>query len=119
MSEVLTAIKLIKFYAWESYYVDKISKARESEMNELRQSLLLKIASFGIVFIAPVLTTFACIAAYLFSQREKIPASTAFALLSLFNTLRYPFLVLPISVKSIRGKRSSIIYVAYWQLIYL
>ncbi|KAJ3214108.1 hypothetical protein HDU67_002064 [Dinochytrium kinnereticum] len=57
MSEILTAIKLIKFYAWESHFVKRISKARVGEMAELRTSMMLRAANCMVVFIAPVVAT--------------------------------------------------------------
>ncbi|KAI9350735.1 P-loop containing nucleoside triphosphate hydrolase protein [Obelidium mucronatum] len=88
VSEVLTAIKLLKFYAWESYYVDKIMNARVVEMQELWLSLRMRILSYVGCFHGP----------------GWMSASVVFALFSLFNTLRYPLISLPKSVRTVNGR---------------
>ncbi|KAF9433662.1 Multidrug resistance-associated protein 4 [Entomortierella beljakovae] len=107
MSEILTAIKLIKFYAWEPYFRDRVTRVRAKEMGELRRGMYLKITSFAVVFAAPVLTTLACICVYELSDdrgaRGVVEASVVFTVLSLFNTLRYPLIMLPVAVKSTLG----------------
>ncbi|KAG0253140.1 hypothetical protein BG011_006529 [Mortierella polycephala] len=107
MSELLTAIKLIKFYAWESYFKDRVTRIRAKEMRERRKGMYLKITSFAIVFAAPVLTTLACISVHELMEergiRGDVKASVVFTILSLFNTLRYPLIMLPIAVKTTLG----------------
>ncbi|KAF9120602.1 Multidrug resistance-associated protein 4 [Mortierella sp. 14UC] len=107
MSELLTAIKLIKFYAWEPYFRDRVTRVRAKEMGELRRGMYFKITSFALVFAAPVVTTLACICVYELSDNRglagKVPASVVFTALSLFNTLRYPLIMLPIAVKTTLG----------------
>ncbi|KAF9313192.1 hypothetical protein BG003_005512 [Podila horticola] len=106
MSELLTAIKLIKFYAWESYFRDRVTRVRAKEMGELRRGMYLKITSFAVVFAAPVLTTLACICVYELTSEGPdgtTKASVVFTILSLFNTLRYPLIMLPIAVKTSLG----------------
>ncbi|KAK3808729.1 MAG: P-loop containing nucleoside triphosphate hydrolase protein [Benniella sp.] len=107
MSELLTAIKLIKFYAWESYFRDRVTRVRAKEMRELRHGMYLKIASFAVVFTAPVLTTLACICVYELTEgrgaKGEVRAAVVFTILSLFNTLRYPLIMLPVAVKTTLG----------------
>ncbi|KAJ3113679.1 Multidrug resistance-associated protein 1 [Phlyctochytrium bullatum] len=103
MSEILTAIKLIKFYAWESFFAKKISRARLSEMNQLRNSMLLRASNCMLVFIAPVVATLACLLVAIYHNPESLTAGSVFTLLSLFNTLRYPLLLLPNAVRTFQG----------------
>ncbi|CAG8560785.1 11267_t:CDS:10, partial [Racocetra persica] len=50
MSEILTAIKVIKFYAWETYFRDRVGKVRTKEWTQLITGLVLKIWTFCVVF---------------------------------------------------------------------
>ena len=102
MSEVLTAIKLIKFYTWEQYFRTKISDMRQNELLEMRKELQFKIASFAIVFATPVVVTCVAISIYR-SIGYSLTAQHAFTLLFLLNTLRYPLLFLPNAERNING----------------
>ncbi|KAJ3235760.1 hypothetical protein HDU81_000178 [Chytriomyces hyalinus] len=108
VSEVLTAIKLLKFYAWESFYVDKIMAAREVEIQELRTSLMMRMANYLVVFMAPSCVMLVCVATSMRFSEINLSASTAFVLFSLFNTLRYPLMTLPRSVRSVNAATSSL-----------
>ncbi|KAJ1548114.1 hypothetical protein HK096_004666, partial [Nowakowskiella sp. JEL0078] len=116
MSEILTAIKLIKFYAWEPFYKDRLTEARNVEIKQLRKSLLLKITTFMVVFIAPVFATLTCVLTFYYLPEKYTThraftapnASEIFTLLSLFNTLRYPLVLLPQAVRSISGATTAL-----------
>ena len=36
MAEVLTGIRVVKFYAWEDHFVEKINKLRDAELKSLK-----------------------------------------------------------------------------------
>ncbi|KAJ1328496.1 hypothetical protein BSLG_010228 [Batrachochytrium salamandrivorans] len=107
MSEILTAIKLIKFYAWETYYRKKVTQMRELEILEMRKALLTKVSSFTVVFIAPVVATAVCIVT-MYNISGVPQPHVAFTLLSLFNTLRYPLAFLPNAERSIAAATISL-----------
>ncbi|KAJ3103334.1 hypothetical protein HDU97_010239 [Phlyctochytrium planicorne] len=108
MSEILTAIKLIKFYAWEAYFVTRISQQRGKEMAELRTSMMLRAANCMVVFIAPVVATLGCLVVALYTLPGGVTTAEVFTLLSLFNTLRYPLLLLPNAVRTFQGAKRSL-----------
>lgn len=103
MSEILTAIKLIKFYAWESFYRQKVNEMRKIEVGGIRKELGLKIAGFTIVFTAPVMTTLIALTTYRFLGSNELTPSIVFTLLWLFNTLRHPLMLLPVAERTIDG----------------
>jgi len=93
MSEILTAIKLIKFYAWESYFSDKVISVREKELSQLLHVLVVKVWTYCIIFDAPVLMMLGAMCVKAFHKNEEIKASVIFTSLSLFNTLRWVFIL--------------------------
>jgi hypothetical protein len=106
MSEVLTTIKLIKFYTWENLYRMRVNKMRQVEILGMRKELGLKIASFTVVFTAPVLSM--CVALAVFaSLGNKLTPDILFTNLYLFNTLRLPLMLLPNAERVIDGANSS------------
>jgi ABC-type multidrug transport system fused ATPase/permease subunit len=102
MSELLTAIKLIKFYAWETPFAKKIELIREAELNFIYSGLINKVVNYTIVFSIPVLVALTCLSMYV-AIGNTLTASVSFTALSVFNTLRYPFFMLPMAVKSTVG----------------
>ncbi|KAI8810177.1 P-loop containing nucleoside triphosphate hydrolase protein, partial [Cladochytrium replicatum] len=112
VNEVLTTIKLIKFYAWEKYYTAKLTGLREKEMSSTKRALLFKIGGFASVFITPVVSTLMCLVGlqYLGSGTSirQVTASEVFTILSLFNTLRYPLMMLPQAVRSVAGAQRAV-----------
>ncbi|KAJ3274523.1 Multidrug resistance-associated protein 1 [Terramyces sp. JEL0728] len=106
MSELLTAIKLIKFYAWEMPFAKKISELRKKETKYIYDGLITKTINYTVVFAIPVLVALTCLSTYV-AIGNKLTASVVFAVLSVFNTLRYPFFMLPIAVKSTAGALAS------------
>jgi hypothetical protein len=99
--EVLTAIKLIKIYTWESYYDKRISEMRKLELNEMKSELRYKIASFAVVFATPAAAI--SLALFAYQNRPSLTAESMFTLLFLFNTLRYPLYFLPNSERNVKG----------------
>jgi len=107
MSEILTVMRLIKMYAWEKFFKNKVYEARENEMNQIKKALRYKTISFMLVFTAPMLTTFLCLITYQTLQKNQMNPSVTFTILSLFNTLRYPMTMLPTAIRSIIGAQVS------------
>lgn len=102
MTEILTAIKLIKFYAWETPYSEKISSIRERELKILYRGMIVKSINFAVVFATPCLSILFCLIMY-WKLDYPITSTVVFVVVSVLNTLRYPLLNLPLSVRSTSG----------------
>ncbi|KAF9933544.1 Multidrug resistance-associated protein 1 [Linnemannia zychae] len=108
MSEILTAIKLIKFYAWEVPFQEQVNQVRAKELALFKKNLQVKAINMAVVFALPVIVAVSALAVYNKKRSGPIDSSVVFTALSIFNTLRYPFLMLPIAVKSTSGARLAI-----------
>ncbi|CAG8563696.1 7307_t:CDS:10 [Funneliformis caledonium] len=112
MSEILTAIKLIKFYAWESYFRERVRKVRQVEWTQLLIGIVVKVWTFCVVFGAPVLAMLGCLCVKVLSSdtvddNYVLKASTLFTVLALLYTVRYPLIMLPIAVRTTLGALDS------------
>ncbi|KAI8586104.1 P-loop containing nucleoside triphosphate hydrolase protein [Geranomyces variabilis] len=107
MSEILTAIKLLKFYNWESPFDEKITKIRAREMSLIRQGMIVKAINFTVVFAIPVFVALTSLGMYVGTD-HKLTASISFTVLSVYNTLRYPALMLPLAVRSTAGAMTAL-----------
>lgn len=105
-TELFTAIKLIKLYAWEQSFGSKISLIQEAEMSTLRRSFVWKSLSYALVFVVPVICSVASLSLYV-KLGNPPTTSVVFVTLSLLNTLRYPFLNLPTAVRALFGAKIS------------
>ncbi|KAG0214931.1 Multidrug resistance-associated protein 1 [Mortierella sp. GBA30] len=108
MSEILTAIKLIKFYAWEAPFQAHVNTVRAKELSLFKRNLQVKAINMAVVFALPVVVAVTALAVYNAKRTGPIDSSIVFTALSIFNTLRYPFLMLPIAVKSTSGARLAL-----------
>jgi ABC-type multidrug transport system fused ATPase/permease subunit len=103
MSEILTAIKLIKFYAWEMPFQERIETIRTHEMSLLLTGLRINAVNFAVVFAAPVLSAL-LVLLMVKSLGGKLTGVNGFVIVALYNTFRYPLLMLPLAVNSASGK---------------
>jgi ABC-type multidrug transport system fused ATPase/permease subunit len=107
MSEILTAIKLIKFYAWEQPFYEKVSEIRKKELQLLRRNLIYNAINFMVVFCVPVLCALLALLTY-WKTGNKMTPVVGFTVVSVFNTLRYPLLMAPLAVNSASDALSAL-----------
>jgi len=108
MSEILTVIKLIKFYAWERYFEDKVNSIRTKEINRIRQVIFTRCESLIVVFVAPMISTLFSLVVYYAIEHNNMSPAITFTILSVFNSLRYPLSLLPTAIRSIGDAYISI-----------
>jgi ABC-type multidrug transport system fused ATPase/permease subunit len=99
MSEILTAIKLIKFYAWEAPFQERIDDIRAHEMKLLLTTLRINAINFAVVFSAPVISALLVLMVQK-SLGKPLDGVNGFVIVALYNTFRYPLLMLPLAVNS-------------------
>jgi ATP-binding cassette subfamily C (CFTR/MRP) protein 1 len=99
MTEILMAIKLVKLYAWEDFFSKRVKKIRLKEVALITGGASIKIINLAIVYGVPPLIAL-CIFAVYVVRVGKLTPTVAFTTLSLFNTLRFPIVVFP---RSLRG----------------
>jgi hypothetical protein len=112
MSEILTAIKLIKFYAWEEPFYHRICEIRKKEMELLKKNLIFNAINFMVVFSVPVICALLALLTY-WKTGNIINPVVGFTVVSVFNTLRYPLLMAPLAVNSASGKIEQISNIKY------
>uniref|UniRef100_A0A8C1G3C4 Multidrug resistance-associated protein 1 n=1 Tax=Cyprinus carpio carpio TaxID=630221 RepID=A0A8C1G3C4_CYPCA len=101
MNEVLNGIKVLKLYAWELAFKDKVSAIRESELRVLMKTAYLGAVSTFTWVCAPFLVALSTFAVYvLVDDHNILDAQKAFVSLALFNILRFPLNMLPMVISS-------------------
>ncbi|KAI9251679.1 P-loop containing nucleoside triphosphate hydrolase protein [Helicostylum pulchrum] len=86
MNELLSAIRIVKFFAWESEFKKRIIKARENELTAIRSRLMMFMWMINAWFFIPILIMVTVF--YVYTENNTLTASIAFTALALFNTFR-------------------------------
>ncbi|KAG0340284.1 hypothetical protein BG004_006476, partial [Podila humilis] len=94
MTEILNAIKVIKFYAWERSFLAKLSAIRMAELKCL--STLMQVRGF-IYSTSSSLPVFASALSFVLYAvlGNELKAEIVFPALALFTGLRIPLIVMP------------------------
>lgn len=96
MNEVLNGIKVLKLYAWEDSFRDRVRNIRQEELDTLKKMAYLNAGSAISWFMAPYLVALGSFGAYVLASPTNIlDANKAFVSLSLFNLMNYPISILP------------------------
>jgi len=96
MNEILTGIRIIKFYAWEKPFGKEVSEVRAKEMAALTKMAYTIAIGFSIILLStPIVQPVFVFVTYVNIQPEPLTAATAFTTVALFNLMRFPFAFMP------------------------
>lgn len=99
LDETLQSIRMIKVFAWEQFFMDRVKAVRDEEIALMRQEATLYIF-FSVMWTGSnVLVALVTFIAYSWSGKELKP-NVAFPALALFNILRMPMSALPGTINS-------------------
>ncbi|XP_052544029.1 ATP-binding cassette sub-family C member 3 isoform X4 [Tympanuchus pallidicinctus] len=102
MNEILGGIKVLKLYAWEPSFSEKVLNIRKNELRVLKKSAYLNSLSSFAWISSPFLVALTTFAVYvLVDEKNTLDAEKAFVSLSLFNILKFPLTMLPQVISSI------------------
>ncbi|KAG0006808.1 hypothetical protein BGZ65_003355 [Modicella reniformis] len=95
MGELIAGIRMIKFFAWEMSFSEKVLKAREIELKKLvniyKSTILFQLVWYG----SPLLVTICSFFCYVKIQKGELTPAVAFTAMVLFNRLKLPLNGLP------------------------
>ncbi|CAH1801693.1 unnamed protein product [Owenia fusiformis] len=106
-NEMLQGIKLLKLYAWEILFCEKVQETRMAEVRLLLKGALLCAFTLFITEGTPLLVTLVTFTIYPYIQNEPLTASKAFASLALFNILALPLFLFPVLVNTLVNAKVS------------
>eukprot|EP00051_Salpingoeca_urceolata_P018547 m.260888 g.260888 ORF g.260888 m.260888 type:complete len:1419 (-) comp19220_c0_seq3:108-4364(-) len=99
ISEILNCVKLIKMYAWEGPFGQRIRQIRKKERKVLQHAAYLQSTLVSLVPVAPVaasVLTFSLRAA----NGDNLTASDVFATAAMFNLMRFTLSTVPRAVRA-------------------
>ncbi len=102
LNEILSGIKVIKFYGWEYPFQNMVNKIREDEMKYYSRNAYIGIVSSFTWSSAPFLVAAVSFATFvLISEENILDPGTAFVSLTIFYLIRFPLAMLPTTISLI------------------
>ena len=89
-NEVLTNIRIIKYFAWEDRFLGLVDEKRRVELKNLRNRYIIWALAATIWGGAPMIITASTFLIYTLIEKKDLVPSVAFTALSLFSLLRIP-----------------------------
>ncbi|KTW27041.1 hypothetical protein T552_02533 [Pneumocystis carinii B80] len=96
-SEALQSIKIIKFCAWEKFFLDKITNLRKDEEKIIKILIAMRSFADSTLMVLPFFCIVLTFITYYLVKKNLDPA-IMFSSLTLFNHLRISFMHLPFAV---------------------
>uniref|UniRef100_A0A671NH09 ABC-type glutathione-S-conjugate transporter n=1 Tax=Sinocyclocheilus anshuiensis TaxID=1608454 RepID=A0A671NH09_9TELE len=101
MNEILSGIKILKFYAWENAFREHVLGYREKELNALKKSQILYSISIASFNSSTFLIAFAMFGVYvLIDEKHVLDAQKVFVSMALINILKAPLSQLPFAMST-------------------
>lgn len=107
-NEVLTNIRIIKYFAWEQRFIGQVNEKRTLELMHLRKRYLLWAIAATVWSGSPILITFLSFFVYTKIENRELVPSVAFTALSLFQILRIPLDQLADMVAHVQESKVSV-----------
>lgn len=90
VTEIISHVKLIKFNAWESKFLERMAVTRNHELAVLAQRFATTVLFNLVIWGTPVFVTASAFAVHSLVLKQPLTADRAFSALILFNMLRDP-----------------------------
>ncbi|KAI8640714.1 hypothetical protein BD408DRAFT_444931 [Parasitella parasitica] len=100
VNELLQGIRMIKYFAWEDNWREKVFKARRDEINKLIKTIIIDVLVNLIFLTVPVLVTVTSFIWYTKVSGNELTASVAFVSITLFEMLRGPLIFIPETINT-------------------
>ncbi|KAJ3057372.1 hypothetical protein HK097_008467 [Rhizophlyctis rosea] len=104
--EVLQGIRVIKFFAWEASFSEKIEEIRKKEMRQVFKRAFLGAFVTAIAFALPIFA--AALAIVIYGVQNPLDPTKIFPALTWFNLLRLPLMFLPQLIVNLADMRVAV-----------
>ncbi|XP_051547366.1 ATP-binding cassette sub-family C member 9-like isoform X2 [Myxocyprinus asiaticus] len=98
-TEILKGIKLLKLYAWENIFCDRVEDTREKELTSLKTFALYTSMSIFMNAAIPIAAVLATFVTHAYIEDVRLSPAKAFASLALFHILVTPLFLLSTVVR--------------------
>ncbi|TNY22115.1 P-loop containing nucleoside triphosphate hydrolase protein [Rhodotorula diobovata] len=99
IGELLGGMRVLKFFAWEIPYLEKLQDFRAKELVQIRSLLILRAGTTGVAMSLPTLATVLAFVTYA-NTGHTTSAQSIFTSLTLFQLIRMPLMMLPMALST-------------------
>ncbi|SCV70702.1 BQ2448_3464 [Microbotryum intermedium] len=107
IQELLGGQRIIKFFSWQQPYLRKLREIREAEMFHVRNLLAIRSATSAVALSMPAIATVVAFLVYSGTGHSQNSA-IIFTSLTLFNLLRMPLMMLPVSLATMTDAHNAL-----------
>lgn len=95
MNEVLGAIRMLKFMAWERKFESRVTEIRNKELKWLKRNYMLEVLFTFVWSVTPVLCIITTFLHYSLIAKKPLTPGIAFPTVSVLNELRFSLATIP------------------------
>jgi ATP-binding cassette subfamily C (CFTR/MRP) protein 1 len=105
--EILQAVRFVKYFGWESAFLQRIGQIRDREVSAIQVLLIIRNAINAVSMSLPIFASMLAFVTYSLTSHDLNPAHV-FSSLALFNSLRIPLNILPLVIGQVTDAWQSI-----------
>ena len=105
--EILQAVRFVKFFGWETSFLERISAVRSREIRSIQFLLAIRNGINAVSMSMPIFASMIAFITYSLTNHALDPAPI-FSSLALFNALRLPLNLLPLVIGQVTDASDSI-----------
>ena len=105
--EILQAVRFVKYFGWESSFLERIGQIRKREIRAIQLLLTIRNAINAVSMSLPIFASMLSFITFSLSNHDLV-AAPIFSSLALFNSLRMPLNLLPLVIGQVVDAWSSI-----------
>ena len=105
--EILVAVRFVKYFGWETSFLDRIKQVRDREIRSIQVLLAIRNGINAVSMSMPIFASMLSFITFSLSQHVLDPAPI-FSSLALFNSLRLPLNLLPLVIGQVIDALSSV-----------
>lgn len=107
LQELLSGMKVVKLMAWEGPFLKRIDQIRNKEVRYIRSLLMMKGGNMAIASSVPVIAAILAFITYS-SVQGQLEAAETFTALTLFQLLRLPLMIFPMTLSAIVDAQNAL-----------
>ena len=105
--EILQAVRFVKYFGWESAFLERIGQIRRREIHGIQILLIIRSGINACSMSLPIFASMLSFVTFSLSKHDLDPAPI-FSSLALFNSLRMPLNLLPLVIGQVVDAWSSL-----------